>query len=217
MKIRRSSEADLPALQGLWQEVFGDPPTFTSRFYGTFGANSAILAEEDGRVIAMIHPLSVALAQNGRYSFGVYIYALATHPDHRGKGIASRLLEVAETDPFPISPMLRGSDTVGLCGATAKAPAFSLLIPGEASLFDYYRTHGYDRTAQVVSAEAANYAAHLAQGLSDLPVFLKPEPFYALSVKIPEPVPPPVEQALWKVLSPELSVKKTPILSHFMQ
>lgn len=214
MIIRRSTAADLPALQALWQETFGDPPAFTGRFYQTFGANSAIVAEKEGKIIAMIHPLPVALAQNGQYSFGVYIYALATAPDHRGKGIASRLLEAAETNLFPAPPTL--SDSSKLTAKETDTPAFSLLIPGEASLFDYYRARGYNRTASVLSTESPDYPAHLAQGLSDQPVFLKPEPFYALSARIPEPVPPPVERALWKPLVPNLTVRE-PILSHFMQ
>lgn len=213
---RRSNAADLPALQSLWQEVFGDPPAFTGRFYEAFGADSAIVSEEEGKIVAMLHPLPVALAQNGRCSFGVYIYALATHPDHRGKGIASRLLTEAETAPFPIPPALAKADTVGLCDTPANAPAFSLLIPAKKSLFDYYRTRGYVRHAKIVSEEAESYPAHLAQGLSDQPVFLKPEPFYALAAKIPEPVPPPVEHALWKPLAPGLTDGE-PNLSHFMQ
>ncbi|MBQ8287361.1 MAG: GNAT family N-acetyltransferase [Clostridia bacterium] len=217
MTIRRSCAADLPALQALWQEVFGDPPAFTGRFYETFGADCAIVAEEDGRVIAMIHPLPVALAQNGQCSFGVYIYALATAPNHRGRGIASRLLEEAETAPFPTNPTLAGADTVGLTAVETQTPAFSLLIPAEESLFQYYRARGYDRPSRVVSAEANDYSAHLVQGLARDPVFLKPEPFYTLSVKIPEPIPPPVECALWKALSPDLVADSEPTLSHFMQ
>ncbi|MBQ8382002.1 MAG: GNAT family N-acetyltransferase [Clostridia bacterium] len=217
MTVRRSQAADLPALQTLWQAVFGDPPAFTGQFYETFGADCAIVAEESERVVAMVHPLPVALAQNGRYAFGVYIYALATAPDHRGRGIASRLLEAAETAPFPAPSALAGAETVGLTAQSGDSPAFSLLIPGEESLFDYYRARGYARSAKVISAEADNYLAHLVQGQTSTPVFLKPEPFFAFSVKIPEPVPPPTERALWKALSTDLTVDAEPTLSHFMQ
>lgn len=214
MILRRSTHADLTALQTLWQSVFGDPPAFTGRFYETFGADSAIVAEKHGEIIAMIHPLPVALAQNGGYSFGVYIYALATAPAHRGQGIAARLLAEAENAVFSAPPSL--GDGSELIANVTDTPAFSLLIPGEASLFDYYRAHGYDHAAKIISEEAETYPAHLAQGLSADPVFLKPEPFYDFSRRIPEPVPPPAERALWKPLRPDLT-ESEPTLSHFMQ
>ena len=214
MILRRSNTADLPALQALWQSVFGDPPAFTGRFYKAFGADSAIVAQQKGEIIAMIHPLPVALAQNGQYSFGVYIYALATAPAYRGRGIAARLLAEAENAAFPTPPTL--GDKSELIENVTDTPAFSLLIPGEASLFDYYRAHGYDRIAKVVPEEAETYPAHLAQGFSANPIFLKPAHFYDFSKKIPESVPPPVECALWKPLFPSLTAGD-PTLSHFMQ
>lgn len=214
--IRRSNPADLPALQALWQAVFGDPPAFTGRFYETFGADSALVAEEDGRVVAMIHPLPVALAQNRLYSFGVYIYALATAPDYRGRGIASSLLQAAENAPFATVPTLGGNEWIGPASLAAQIPAFSLLIPGEESLFSYYHARGYQREANVVSVEAETYAEQLLRGAESLPIFLKPEPFYTFSRRIPEPVPPPMERALWKPLVPDLP-ESEPTLSHFMQ
>ena len=214
MIIRRSTVADLPALQALWQETFGDPPTFTGRFYETFGADSAIVAENEGEILAMIHPLPVALAQNRRVSFGVYIYALATSPAHRGQGIASRLLAEAEAAPYPAPPTL--GDASELAENAAATPAFSLLIPGDESLFAYYRARGYPREATVISQEAEDYRKQLHQGIADAPIFLKPEHFYSFSRKIPESVPPPVEQALWKPLIAHLPDGK-PTLSHFMQ
>ena len=214
--IRRSTPADLPVLQSIWQEIFGDPPAFTERFYKIFGADCAIVAEEDGTVVGMIHPLPVALAQNGQYSFGVYIYALATIPGYRGRGIAYALLRAAESAPFVSKPTLSGAEAMRLQDISQHTPAFSLLIPGSESLFSYYRNRGYDRIARVISDTSDTYAHHLGLGLSDQPVFLKPEHFFALSERMWEPVPPPVEQALWKSLSPELP-NGEPTLSHFMQ
>ena len=214
--IRRSTPADLPVLQSIWQEIFGDPPAFTERFYKIFGADCAIVAEEDGKVVGMIHPLPVALAQNGQYSFGVYIYALATIPGYRGRGIAYALLRAAESAPFVSKPTLSGAEAMRLQDISQHTPAFSLLIPGSESLFSYYRNRGYDRIARVISDTSDTYAHHLGLGLSDQPVFLKPEHFFALSERMWEPVPPPVEQALWKSLSPDLP-NGEPTLSHFMQ
>lgn len=234
VEIRRSTAADLTALQTLWQEVFGDPPAFTKQFYDTFGVDCAIIAQIQGKIVAMIHTLPVALAECGQYSFGVYLYALATAPAYRRQGIASALLSYAESSPFVTPPTLAGAETVGLQNTPAQShthaqtsapantlpsaltPAFALLIPGEESLFAYYRKKGYTQTAPITSKDAPDYFAHLRQGLSSTPVFLKPQPFYTLSMQIPASDPPPVQTALWKAISinpPCVS----PILSHFMQ
>lgn len=212
--IRRSRSADLPSLMRLWQEVFGDPPAFTKKFYHTFGADCAFVAEIDEKIVAMIHALPVSLAQNGQFAWGVYIYALATAPDYRGLGIASALLQIAETAPFTILPTLSGAEEMG---PAPDSPTFALLIPGEESLFDYYLKKGYDRTAHILSQDTPDYRAHLAQGKGDTAVFLKPEPFYNLSVAMYQPDPLPVTTALWKATDRHFFPKATPYLSHFMQ
>ena len=217
MIIRRSTHEDIPFLQKLWQEVFGDPPAFTERFYENFGADCALIAVTEGKIVAMIHTLPVAMAQAGQYRWGTYLYALATSPTHRGQGIASELLTVAERAPFATLPLLSGANESGLQEISDLIPSFSILIPGEESLFNYYRRKGYTRKARVISAEAPDYPSHLREGLGSTPILLKPEPFYSFSSKIPECVPPPVETALWKAHSSHISPEITPTLSHFMQ
>ena len=161
MIIRRSTPDDIPLLQQLWQTVFGDPPAFTGRFYETFGADCALVAESDGEIVSMIHTLPTALSQNGLYTFGTYLYALATAPDHRGKGIASRLLRTAELAPFSTPPTLAGANEQGLQESPDSIPAFAILIPGEESLFSYYRAKGYTLEAQIISPESPDYPSHL--------------------------------------------------------
>lgn len=215
--IRRSTASDLPVLMSLWQEVFGDPPAFTSKFYHTFGADCAFVAEIDEKIVAMIHALPTALAQNGQYSWGVYLYALATSPDYRGLGIASALLQTAEASPYVAPLTLSCAENAGLSlPHVTDSPAFALLIPGEESLVGYYRKRGYDRTANIRKDDAPDYRAHLTQGMGDTAVFLKPEPFYDLSVKTYQPDPLLVTTALWKATDPSIPVT-TPYLSRFMQ
>lgn len=212
--IRRSNASDLPALMTLWQEVFGDPPAFTSKFYNTFGADCAFVAKIDEKIVAMIHALPIVLAQNGQYFWGVYIYALATAPDYRGKGIASALLQIAETAPYVVPPTLPSTELSP--AKSPDSPAFTLLIPGDESLFAYYRQKGYDRTASIVKDDAPDYTSHLTQGMGDKAVFLKPEPFYDLSTRMVQSDPLPITTALWKAMDKQIP-EITPYLARFMQ
>ena len=132
-------------------------------------------------------------------------------------GIASALLQTAETASYANPLTLSGAAEAGLTLThSPNSPSFALLIPGEESLFGYYRCRGYDRSANIGKEDTTDYRAHLTQGTGDTAVFLKPEPFYDLSVKMYQPDPLPVTTALWKAMDPSIPIT-TPYLSRFMQ
>ncbi len=130
MKLRRAATGDLPALIALWQAVFGDDERFIRAFYRASGIGRTIVAEADERIVGMINCPEIELwAGDDRYR-GAYIYALAVDAHCRGAGIGSALLSAAEGDEY-----------------LERATQFLLLIPAEASLFDFYARKGYDRPA----------------------------------------------------------------------
>lgn len=77
-------------LKALWKTVFGDPDSFIDAFFeDAFSPNRCRWIREDGHIVSALYWLDC------EYSCGklAYIYAVATDPAYRGKGLASRLLE----------------------------------------------------------------------------------------------------------------------------
>ena len=77
-------------LKSLWKTVFGDPDAFIDDFFRVaYAPERCKYFEENGEVISALYWFDCEY-DGGRLA---YIYAVATHPDYRGKGLASRLLE----------------------------------------------------------------------------------------------------------------------------
>lgn len=136
LTLRTATACDLPELIALWQTVFGDDEAFIRAFYNAVGIDRTIVATAlsdeaaNSAIVGMINCPEVALWAGDAHYSGAYIYALAVEAHYRSCGIGSALLEAAESGAY-----------------FAKAPLFTLLIPAEASLFDFYAKKGYDRPA----------------------------------------------------------------------
>lgn len=77
-------------LKKLWKTVFGDPDAFIEDFFRVaYAPERCRCIEENGEVISALYWFDCTYG-GGRLA---YIYAVATHPDHRGKGLASRLMQ----------------------------------------------------------------------------------------------------------------------------
>lgn len=111
-------------LSGLWETVFGDGPDYTSVFLesSAFRPEDTVLSLDSGGLAAMLFLLPVSLeGMSGRY-----VYAVATHPEFRGKGHAGVMLELAQrlTEGH-------GED-------------FTCLHPASDSLYGFYRRFGFE-------------------------------------------------------------------------
>lgn len=182
--LRIAKTSDLPELIALWQTVFGDDEGFIRAFYEASGIDRTIVALDNGRVIGMINCPAIELWIKSERYRGAYIYALAVDARYRGAGIGSALLKATESGDY-----------------LAEVPQFLLLIPAEASLFDYYAKKGYDRAAfapkmtdiapkQALQAELAHdsealyrrYLASCEVEAEDGALFVKTQPIFALSM-----------------------------------
>ena len=125
--IRWAGPADLNAVNALWEQVFGDKPAVQAGIIAAFGGmERVLLLVEDGVVRSMTClPLITLRTARGMGEKAAYLYALATHPEARGRGLGSRLIGGGEE-------LLRAQG----CAAVA-------LVPAQPSLFDYYRPLGY--------------------------------------------------------------------------
>ena len=82
---RFSRPGDEPGLRELWKRVFGDSDAFLDLFFREiYVPGMAALVEEGGRIVSAAYCVPFGEAR--------YIYAVATAPEHRGRGYFSRLM-----------------------------------------------------------------------------------------------------------------------------
>lgn len=109
-------------LKELWQLAFGDSMDFIDLFFSSaYKADHCLFLTEAGQLTAALYWLDCSYAGQ-KYA---YIYAVATHPDHRGKGLCRRL-------------MAQAHDTLATQGY-----AGALLYPSEPGLRAMYAKMGY--------------------------------------------------------------------------
>ena len=77
------------SLKSLWKTVFGDSDAFIDSFFRiAYSPDRCRYIEEDGNAVCALYWFDCSF-EGGKLA---YIYAVATHPQHRGKGLASRLM-----------------------------------------------------------------------------------------------------------------------------
>ncbi len=112
--IRFAEQTDMYDIVSLWELVFGDEKEDVTRFLKRF-LNCVLVYEHDSNICSMLTLLPIKY----KNLCGKYVYAVATHPDYRGRGMASELLNFADKEDF------------------------LLLVPSEPSLYEYYRRFGF--------------------------------------------------------------------------
>ena len=130
-------------LKQLWQLVFQEPMNAIDSFFSTaYAPERCRYVSEKGQIVSALYWLDCQY-EGGKLA---YIYAVATHPDHRGKGLASQLLEQTHHQ----------LQTLGYAGAVLK-PA--------KGLFPFYQRLGYSTTGYIghFTAKATASPAVLTQ------------------------------------------------------
>lgn len=127
LQTRLSVPADIPAQRALWQLAFGDSDTYIDNFYRSYYRPQQVLVlEEDGAVRSMTAWFDTTFVVPGWGEYrAAYLYAVATHPDHRGRGLAGQLLAGAD-DYFR---------QIGIPAVTT--------VPAEPSLHDFFGGNGF--------------------------------------------------------------------------
>lgn len=130
---RIAAKKDIPGIVALWQEAFHETPVLPEA--------ASFVAEQDGKIVCMLHALPQTLRATRDHK-AAYLYAIATKQEYRGQGLCRGLMAYAES--------VLDADCC-------------VLVPASASLFDFYRSLGYqtaftrDRTAftggEEISAE----------------------------------------------------------------
>lgn len=157
--LRSGGPSDAPGMRPLWQSCFGDTESFfrcyEERVYRPDRVELAVLGEEIVSMVTVI-PTVLQTAAGIRIPGG-YVYGVAALPEHREKGLASRLLQRAMERRL-------GRNMEFLC-----------LVPDTPELYAYYqrtmgaRTVFYDRELVLESAALGSVPA-----LCPVPVTAEP-------------------------------------------
>lgn len=122
MKIECPAENQIPLLRNLWKKAFGDDDAFLDIFFTTaFSPARCRCISENGGITATLYWFDVSCG--GRKL--AYLYAVATDPDHRGRGLCRSLME-------DVRLLLAQAGYAGI-----------LLVPQSEALREMYRKMGY--------------------------------------------------------------------------
>lgn len=101
-------ETDGEAIQEIWQTCFGDEEEYIEFYLGhRMTKENMLVIYADGRPVSMASFLPVEYLCEGEYLDARYVYAVATLPEYRGRGFASKILNFAKEkygEPLILSP-----------------------------------------------------------------------------------------------------------------
>ena len=96
MLIRYANEKDKTQLKAIWQSCFSDSEKFVKwNFENNFAPENAMVVEVDGKIVSNLHLIPYDVVLKGKALKGIYVSAVATLKEERGKGYASHLLNAA--------------------------------------------------------------------------------------------------------------------------
>lgn len=126
-EIRFAKNGDLARLKEIWKLCFGDSDQDIDFYYANrYQEDETLLLLQQGEIAAMLTMLPIRVnTVAGRSVNSTMLYAIATHPQYQRRGYAAQLIEAA-------------------CHySSQKGNTFSVLVPAEKRLFDYYRNQGF--------------------------------------------------------------------------
>lgn len=113
-------------LTSLWHKVFGDDEGYIKLFFDKLYKASKTFAEFDGeKIVSAFYLLDCKINFNSHQYSGFYLYAAATDPEYRNRGIMGMLIEQAKK----------------YC--RENGISFISLVPGSEPLYSYYSKFGF--------------------------------------------------------------------------
>ena len=122
MRMHNPAPEDIPFLRKLWQESFGDEEEFLDCFFSTaFSPRRCRCLSLEGRPAAMLYWFDISCRDQKM----AYLYAVATDPEFRGRGLCRALMGDAHN-------LLRAEGYTG-----------AVLVPDGEALTRMYEKLGY--------------------------------------------------------------------------
>ena len=123
-----TAASDMAQLRRLWELAFGDTDAFLDSFFETaFSSDRCLFLKAEEKIAAALYWFDCEY--DGRKA--AYVYAVATHPDFRGRGLCRKLM--------------------GETHALLKAQGYDavLLVPQDTGLRKMYAAMGYQDATSV--------------------------------------------------------------------
>lgn len=125
MRFDHPEVRHIPALRALWKTCFGDEDAFLDAFFAiAYAPERCLCALEGDTPVAMLYWMDCQ-ADNRPLA---YLYAVATAPAHRQRGLCRELLKKA------------------LYCLAERGCSGAILVPDGVNLFDFYRKSGFCAT-----------------------------------------------------------------------
>jgi len=144
LSLRRARPGDEPAMAEIWKRVFGDGDDYIAGFFaGLYEPGRAVCAEAEGKLVstAFFPRLGELVSASGERRPCSYVYAVATLPEYRSRGLGAAVSRAAAE-------------------GCLEDGGVSVICPAEPSLFDFYRkTVGFSNFFAVSETTVAPEAA----------------------------------------------------------
>lgn len=126
-EVRLAQRGEIDRQKEIWKLCFGDEDKYIDFYYANrYQEDDTVLLLQEGEIAAMLTIIPVKMVTPDNRSIdAAVLYAIATHPKYQHKGLATQLMDF--TNQY-------------LCSNNI---AFSLLVPAEKQLFDFYHQQGY--------------------------------------------------------------------------
>ncbi|AVQ96095.1 GNAT family N-acetyltransferase [Ethanoligenens harbinense] len=149
-----AAEEDRRDVQKIWKTCFGDADAYIRFFIKThLPAGRCLVSKEGGRAVAMLFLLPSRCFYGGEGRAVQYVYAAATLPEFRRRGLMEGLLAYAHET------------------AVAQGMLFTCLKPASEALYRYYGKLGYHTafhvTHRILPASALDAQFHLSKADAD--------------------------------------------------
>lgn len=148
--IRYSTDGDQLQLHRLWKDVFHSKQEYINAFFQEYYSPEYTLVYEDGgEILSALYMIPYQLKHKKGVVPALYLYALATKEQARGRGIMSSLIQEAHTV------------------AMDRGYACSFLIPAEPGLIRYYNRSGYVDQTPLIEKWESDQSRRLGQSGMD--------------------------------------------------
>ena len=127
-KYRVSKEQDIPQLKKIFKTSFDVSNEEVEFFFSQkFSLKNCLIGETDEKIVCALHLMDASFVFKSFNERVYYVYAAATLPEYRKKGLMTRLLEYS----FKVTK--------------ERGKSYSVLKPENTALYDFYQKLGYKK------------------------------------------------------------------------